>query len=154
MIRVEKERISIPESVLVRVSEITPEGFFLFYMGSDGEPEFVSTAQNSVIGRGIVSFAQEELDAGLKNDKKKHEIFKESLTLGKLEEHTLGGFLLIFVDSGEPCYIFSFDSNLIKRGITSFARDILKGLRFVEENEYSGNFIRNGDSEDESFSEG
>jgi len=57
----EDNGVSMPSKVLNQINEHTAGGFMLFYMGGDGNPEFVFLADNQIIKRGLVSYAKDLL---------------------------------------------------------------------------------------------
>jgi hypothetical protein len=137
MIIVEKDGVSIPEYVLEKLCSLT-EGYLIFYMGADGEPEYINGSSSAVYIRGLTSFAIEYFKEG------KIALGVPDLPdfiISNLEEHTLGGFIMFYMrKDGEPDGIIRYDNTTIRRGMISFARDILNGQRVQESSEYLGFF--------------
>ena len=139
-----EDKTSIPNKVLKQILECSPDGYYLFYVDKDGEPEYISSVRNSILSRAFVSFLEENLEKKNFDTRRKSEEFDLNLGLSGLEEHTGGGFLLVFKNSKKDediDYIFNADNPAMKRGILSFTNDIVSGLRFVEKHEYAGHFI-------------
>jgi hypothetical protein len=148
-ISVEQEQPSLSDRVLNQISECSPEGFMLFYIGSKGEPEYYSTSKNAIYARALVSFLSDLLETGADDVRKPNDAFNDSKVIPKLFEHTAGGYLLVYIDKGDAAYITEFDNKIVKRGLVSFTKDILAGLRFVEQSEYAGHFLGHEDSGDD-----
>ena len=59
----------IPRELLERINEFTSGGFILFYVGADGNTEFIPFVDNATVGRGIISFI-EDIAAGIRSAEK------------------------------------------------------------------------------------
>lgn len=51
--------LDIPQSVLEKLNEHTGGGFLLFYVNRNGETSYIPYADNQVVLRGLISYAQD-----------------------------------------------------------------------------------------------
>lgn len=80
---------------------------------------------------------------------------KEGLTmpeslLSRINEHTTGGFVLFYMGAdGGAEFTIRADNIIVKRGLVSYARDLLESMRESERYEHLGDFDPTEDSDED-----
>ncbi len=53
----------LPDRLITQINEQTAGGFILFYVNRNGEPDWLVSVDNNVIGRGLVSYVEDTIES-------------------------------------------------------------------------------------------